>query len=121
CLCHVRFAWPDPGGIEHGQKFSCVDVADQTEGGVNPRRLRFSHPVMSPIALSDSELATVMRAAAVLNVADRDPFLRAVADALAGREFGDGIVSRTCAELQKRFWRPPELDGRPAGLSKYAR
>src|SRR5262245_36256880 len=96
-------------------------LADRAESGVNPKHLRFSRPVMSPIRLSDSELNTVMRAAAVLNIADRDPFLRAVAESLAGRELGDGIVARVCAEAQKRFWRPPELDGRPAGLSKYAR
>jgi hypothetical protein len=65
-----------------------------------------------PIALSDNQLDTVMRACAALNVADRDAFLRAVAFALAGRELGDGLVARTCAELQKRFWRPPEIDGR---------
>jgi len=50
-----------------------------------------------------------MRAASVLNTFDRDDFLRAVAHELAGREpLGDGIVGRVCAELQKRFWRPPE-------------
>jgi hypothetical protein len=72
------------------------------------------------LALSDNQLETVMRAAGVLNIYDRDEFLRAVAHELAGRELGDGIVGRVCAELQKRFWRPPELDGRTAG-GKYAR
>jgi len=43
----------------------------------------------SPIALSDTQLDTVMRAAGALHVADRDPFLRAVASVLAGREIGD--------------------------------
>jgi len=76
---------------------------------------------MSPIRLSDSELDTVMRAAGTLNVYDRDNFLRAVAQTLAGRELGDGLVGRVCAELQKRFWRPPELDGKPVGYSKYGR
>jgi len=73
-----------------------------------------------PLALSDSQLETVMRAAGVLNIYDRDEFLRAVAHELAGRELGDGIVGRVCAELQKRFWRPLEIDGKPHG-SKYAR
>ena len=73
-----------------------------------------------PLALSDSQLDAVMRAASVLNIYDRDEFLRAVAHELAGRELGDGIVGRVCAELQKRFWRPPEIDGKPHG-SKYAR
>ena len=53
---------------------------------------------MPPIAFSDDQLHTVMRAAGVLNVADRDDFLRTVAHALAGRELGDGIVARVCAE-----------------------
>jgi len=75
---------------------------------------------MSLIALSDSQLDTVMRAAQALHVSDRDPFLRAVAFALAGREIGDGTVGRVCAELQKRFWRPPEIDGRNNG-GKYGR
>ena len=48
-----------------------------------------------PIALTDSQLETVMRAAGVLNVYDRDDFLRAVAEQLSGREpLGDGIVAR---------------------------
>jgi len=65
-----------------------------------------------PLALSDDQLSAVMRAAGTLNVADRDDFLRVVAAALAGRELGDGLVGRVCAEAQKRFFRPPELDGR---------
>jgi hypothetical protein len=77
---------------------------------------------MSPIRLTDSQLETVMRAAGALNVYDRDDFLRAVAQELAGRELGDGIVGRVCAELQKRFWRPPEVDGRGNNHGgKYAR
>jgi len=76
---------------------------------------------MPPIALSDSELDTVMRAAGVLNVADRDNFLRDVATGLAGRELGDGIVARVCAEAQKRFWRAPELDGPGNHGGKYGR
>jgi len=61
-----------------------------------------------------------MRAARVLNVADRDPFLRAVACALQQQPaLGDGIVARTCAEIQRRFWVAPEIDGRGVG-GKYA-
>jgi len=78
---------------------------------------------MSPIRLTDSELSTVMRAAGALNLADRDSFLRAVATELAGREIGDGSVARVCAEAQKRFFRPPEIDGRGGNhhVGKYAR
>jgi len=73
---------------------------------------------MSPIRLSDSELDCVMNAARVLPVSDRDPFLRAIAEALAGHVLGEGLVARTVAEVQKRFWRAPELDERPG---KYGR
>jgi len=78
---------------------------------------------MSPIRLTDDQLSTVMRAAGALNVYDRDDFLRAVATELAGRELGDGIVGRVCAEAQKRFFRPPEIDGRGGNhhVGKYAR
>jgi hypothetical protein len=37
---------------------------------------------MPPISLTDVQLDAVMRAAAPLAIADRDPFLRAVAEAL---------------------------------------
>ena len=61
-----------------------------------------------PIALSDSELDIVFAAARPLQVADRDPFLRDVAEAL-GRlpQIGDGAVHRVVAEVQKRHWDPP--------------
>jgi hypothetical protein len=75
-----------------------------------------------PLALSDNQLDTVMRAAAVLTPTDRDPFLHAVAEALAGREIGDGIVGRVVAEVQRRFWVAPELERRGSGaISKYSR
>jgi hypothetical protein len=63
-----------------------------------------------PLALSDSEITTVMSAAAVLNVADRDAFLRGVAAALQQLpELGDGAVARVCREIQSRYWRAPAL------------
>jgi hypothetical protein len=69
-----------------------------------------------PLALSDSELDTIMRAARVLAVADRDSFLHAVAFALQQQpELGPGIVARVAAEMQKRFFRPPELAGHNHG------
>jgi hypothetical protein len=67
------------------------------------------------LMLSDDQLSTVMRAAATLAVGDRDAFLHGVAHSLAGREIGDGTVGRVVAEQQKRFFRPPELDGRNHG------
>jgi hypothetical protein len=73
---------------------------------------------MSPIRLSDSELDAVFTAARPLPVERRDAFLRAVAIALRGRELGPGLVHRTCPEVQRRFWVPPDLS-RAAGSSKY--
>ena len=73
-----------------------------------------------PLQLSDDQLSTVMNAARVLNVYDRDGFLRAVAHELSNREIGDGVVGRVCAEIQKKFWQPPAIDGKVNG-GKYAR
>ena len=67
-------------------------------------------PSPRPLALSDSEIAHIRSAARVLAVADRDAFLRSVAFALEQLpELGDGVVSRTCREIQSRYWRPPEF------------
>jgi hypothetical protein len=75
---------------------------------------------MLPVRLSDDELNTVMQAAAPLAVAQRDPFLRAVANSLAGyKEIGPGTVFTVCRELQKQFFDPPNLEH--AGTGKYAR
>jgi hypothetical protein len=53
-----------------------------------------------------------------LAVADRDLFLRDVAERLRGHEIGDGILHRTIAEVQARYWHPPDLS-RNAGSSKW--
>jgi hypothetical protein len=51
-----------------------------------------------------------MAAARPLDPDLRDPFLRAVANALQGREvIGPGLVARVCAELQREFFHPPDL------------
>ena len=77
-------------------------------------------PSPRPLALTDSEIATVMSAAAVLAVADRDDFLRAVATALATLPaVGDGIVARVCREMQSRYWRAPELRAGPPRSRAY--
>jgi hypothetical protein len=65
---------------------------------------------MSPIKLSDSELDAVMAAARPLPIDLRDPFLHDVAHELSGRaEIGPGTVARTCRELQRQFFAPPDL------------
>ena len=73
----------------------------------------------APICLTDSQLAVIMAAAEPLAVADRDPFLRDVAARLqGGDEIGDGFIHRVIAEVQARYWHPPDLS-RNAGTSKW--
>jgi hypothetical protein len=63
---------------------------------------------MAPIALTDSELDIVFAAARPLEVADRDPFLRDVAERLAALpHLGNGIVLQICREIQHRHFDPP--------------
>jgi hypothetical protein len=73
---------------------------------------------MQPLRLSDDELDSVMAAARPLPLDLRDHFLHAVASALQGQEIGPGLVARTCAELQRQFFDPPDFS-RAAGSSKY--
>jgi hypothetical protein len=63
-----------------------------------------------------------MRAAAPLDVASRDAFLQAVAARLAHHqgEVGEGLVFRTCAELQRLYFDAPEFVSGD-GKSKYSR
>jgi hypothetical protein len=64
--------------------------------------------MLMPIALTDSELDIVMRAAQPLAVTARDPFLRDVAERLAAvPHLGDGLVFQICREAQRRHWEPP--------------
>jgi hypothetical protein len=63
-----------------------------------------------PLALTDDQLATVLRAAEPLPPRDRTAFFAAVAQVLAGQAvLGDGIVGRTCRELQRLMTSPPEV------------
>ena len=66
---------------------------------------------MQPIRFTDAELSAVLTAAQPLAPDLRDAFLHAVARALQGREIGPGLVARTCAELQRQFFDPPNLQG----------
>jgi hypothetical protein len=85
-------------------------------GSAKVMRRRFN-PVMpnGPLALTDDQLAAVMRAAEPLAVGDRDGFLRDVAAALQGQELGDGAVYRTIAQMQRRYYDPPILSAPPPG------
>jgi hypothetical protein len=73
---------------------------------------------MPPIRLTHAQLDVIMAAAEALAISDRDPFLRDVAERLHGHEIGDGILHRTIAEVQARYWHPPALS-RNAGSSKW--
>jgi hypothetical protein len=73
--------------------------------------------VSKPIAVSDTQLAAVQRAAEPLHPDDRGPYLERVAQLLNGHEIGDGVVGRVVREAQRQFLRPPEMP--PVG--KYAR
>jgi hypothetical protein len=62
------------------------------------------------LRLNDLELDAVFDAARPLDPALRDPFLRAVANALqqdCAGEIGPGTVARVCREMQRQFYDPP--------------
>ena len=64
---------------------------------------------MKPLALTDDQMSQVLRSAQPLSPSARSAFLLDVARELNGRELGDGIVARTCAEIQKRYFDVPDL------------
>jgi hypothetical protein len=68
---------------------------------------------MTPICLTDAELAEVMAAARPLAPHVRNAFLEAVASELGrlGGEAGLGTVHRVCRQLQRQFFDPPDLSG----------
>jgi hypothetical protein len=65
---------------------------------------------MKPIALTNSQLLTIQRAAGPLHPQDRGPYLERVAELLRGHELGDGLVGRVAREAQHQFLRAPELE-----------
>jgi hypothetical protein len=72
-----------------------------------------------PLAVADEQLATVFNMAAPLANHSRRCVLEDVTSPLGDlSELGDGVVARTCAEVQKRYWRAPNWS-RAAGTSKY--
>jgi hypothetical protein len=63
---------------------------------------------MTPLKLTDTELDIVFAAARPLEVADRDLFLRDVAERLAALpHLGDGLVFQICRDVQREHWVPP--------------
>ena len=72
--------------------------------------VRFLDLETRPLSLSDSQMTAILTAAEPLPPDLRSPFLAACAHALQGREpLGDGLVFRTIKELQREFFRAPDL------------
>jgi hypothetical protein len=67
--------------------------------------------------ITPEQMSAIKAAANTLVLADRAPFLEAVAEGLRGREIGNGIVGRAIREAQAKFWRPPQLE-RTTGTSR---
>jgi len=80
-------------------------------------------PSTRPLALSDSQLTTIMAACRPLSIDDRDAFLQHVASALAREPMiGDGTVNRIVRDVFRQHWKAPELDTRGNNHGgKYAR
>jgi hypothetical protein len=75
------------------------------------------------LRLTDAQLTAIWTAAAPLAPQDRDPFVRAVGQALQEcRDPGDGDVARVIRQLQRRHFDPPDLtDGRAQPQHRGAR
>jgi hypothetical protein len=67
-------------------------------------------PTKRALALTDSQVDAIFRFATPLLPVDRAPFLEDCVRALSELpELGDGVVTRTCAEVQKKYRRVLEL------------
>jgi hypothetical protein len=72
-----------------------------------------------PLALTDEQLATIIRIAQALLPRDRSPFLEEVARELHRKPIGDGKVHRVCRTVQRKYFDPPNL-ARSNGHAKYS-
>jgi hypothetical protein len=64
------------------------------------------------LALSDDALEAAMSACQPLRPSDRSAFLQSVAAELAKYPMvGPGIIARVCAQTQRKFFDPPNLNG----------
>jgi hypothetical protein len=59
------------------------------------------------ISFADEQLDMGMQAASPLRRADREAFLKNVADALQGRVLGPGALHRVVRDCQRRYFDPP--------------
>jgi hypothetical protein len=65
---------------------------------------------MPPFSLSNAQLDAIYDAARPLQPIDRSRFLEDVAAELAGcPDVGDGQLARIVRQVQKRYFRPPQL------------
>jgi hypothetical protein len=64
---------------------------------------------VKPLQLTDSQLDQIFRSAQPLAPPDRSKFSYDVATALNGCEVGDGLVLRTCREIQRKYFSAPDL------------
>ena len=62
---------------------------------------------MKPLALTDSQMIQVLRAAIPLPPDERGAFLQQVAAELQDQPIGNGLVFRVVREVQQRFLEPP--------------
>jgi hypothetical protein len=68
---------------------------------------------MRALSLSDDEMTAILRAAEPLQAHHRSAFLEDVVAALIeiAEPLGPGIVHRTIASIQHRYWGSPDLTG----------
>lgn len=81
-------------------------------------------PSPQPLALSDSEITTIMGLARPLLPDQRIAFFEIIATKLRGhRDLGDGAIYRLCRELQREMLIPPLAThhGHVRGVGKYGR
>ena len=57
-----------------------------------------------PAELTENQIYTILRAMRPLSIADQDRFYDDVVEALDNVELGDGVVSRICRDVQRRYW-----------------
>jgi hypothetical protein len=70
----------------------------------------------TPLALTDTQMAAVRRAAEPLEPDNRAAFLQEVATALAVvPDIGDGQLHQLLASIQRRHWDPPQEFGLKGG------
>jgi hypothetical protein len=68
--------------------------------------------VDKPISVSESQLATILRAAAPLRQQDVEDYMRMVAEQLRARPMiGDGDVYRAVEAAQRKYFDPPAFGG----------